>query len=454
MSPPQRPGSSRTAIHPLNLIHRVPLLNVPFARARVSRTGPRTACAGLCLALALTAVPGTAQEALRQSLAAAEAAEARKLRLDRQPYTFKQGDFRLLLSPGLGMDFNDNIDLRETGGREDLILRPTLRATASHPLTEYNLLFVDVGFGYDQYLKHAEYSQWRLNSGSQVAFDVVVGDFWITLHDRFSCTQDSAREPTVAATGAYGVFENLAGGSVRWDLNEVTVVAGYDHQTWISLTEEFSYQDRAGELGFARGGFQLQPGLEAGVEGTVGFTHYQERYLNDSLSGSVGAYADWRPGTAFRIQPRAGTVTYQFRQTSDVIEAADARGWYMNLSVAHDLTETFSYTLTGGRQFRLGVQSDLVDPWQARLAVQWRGLGSIVFNAHVGGEWGEQSFQTAPGQRSEDYHWLTAGVGAEWPLMRRFALGLHYRANGRTSDLENRSYLQNVIGLSLRYTGR
>src|SRR5664280_454844 len=142
-----------------------------------------------------------AQQALKISLAGQAAAEARTLQQQAQPYTFKTGDFKLLVTPSLGLDWNDNVYLSKDNAEDDFILSPTLALNASYPLTGYNLLNLSVAFGYDKYFNHNDLSRWNVQSGSEVSFDVYVLSLWINLHDRVSYSQDAATEAAVANTG-------------------------------------------------------------------------------------------------------------------------------------------------------------------------------------------------------------------------------------------------------------
>lgn len=69
---------------------------------------------------------GTAQEALRTSLAGDAAAEARRFQLQSMAYTLKWGDFRLLVTPSLALNWNDNINLTKDNTESDFILTPWL----------------------------------------------------------------------------------------------------------------------------------------------------------------------------------------------------------------------------------------------------------------------------------------------------------------------------------------
>jgi hypothetical protein len=195
-----------------------------------------------------------AQEALRNSMAGDVAAEAMSHQQASEAYTVKSGDFRLLVAPSLGLDWNDNINTARTNALQDFIVRPTLGLTMSYPLTQRNLLQLNVAFGYQDYLEHSQYSAWYVQSGSALSFDIFIMDFRIILHDRFSYVQDSSQQAAVANTATYGSAQNTLGLNTTWDLEDVTLNLGYDHQNVLSTGQEFNQTDHSSEMVVARGG--------------------------------------------------------------------------------------------------------------------------------------------------------------------------------------------------------
>ena len=276
----------------------------------------KPAIALLSVSMLLAAGLASAQESLRSSLAGDAAAEAARQQAASESFTYRSGDFRLLVSPSAEVDWNDNVNLSKTDAESDYILEPSLQLTGSYPLTQRNVLSLSVGVGYNDYLQHSTNSSMVITSGSQLSFDMFVKDFHINLHDFLSMTDDASSEPAVAGTASYGTFMNTAGLATTWDLNDVVLTLGYDHQNSLSVFGQFSYMDHSSELPLARAGLRLREDLTVGVEGTASFTTYDQAVLNNNESYSIGAYADWEPGTYFHVQPRAGYTICKFQHTS------------------------------------------------------------------------------------------------------------------------------------------
>lgn len=399
---------------------------------------------------------GTAQEALRTSLAGDAAAEARRFQLQSMAYTLKWGDFRLLVTPSLALNWNDNINLTKDNTESDFILSPLVALDASYPLSTYNLLNLSVDFGYNKYINHDELSQWYLGSASGVSFDVYVKDFWINLHDNFDYSQDSAQDAAVAGTGSYGTFENTAGLSVTWDLEDVTLTLGYDHQNVMATSDQFNNStnsiNHASELVVARAGLKVHPKLTVGVEGTASFTTYDLAVLNNNQEYSVGIYGDWRPGSYFSVQPRFGYTIFNSSQTSAYIQGGNLTAWYANLTLSHQATSFLSYSLSAGREISLGIESDAIEDWYIRPSANWNVIKDVTLQPSLFYEHGEEAGGQQASLLENNFDWYGGALSLSYSPMKRVTISLNYRLTMRASNVASGEYTQNMVGLQITYT--
>lgn len=412
-----------------------------------------TRCGLLTTALVMSAGVASAQEALRSALAGEAADQEHRRQWEAEAYTFKLKDFKLLASSSLGLDWNDNVTLNGSQEQQDdFILRPGVRLGASYPITQSQVLRLNVGFGYSKYFKHDELSTWNLTSDSGLSFDTYVKSFVFNLHDRFQYTQDSAREAAVANTGTYGNFQNTAGASVTWVPNDTTWTLGYDHLNYFSTSDEFERMNRATENFLARAGWRMDPRLTVGVEGTTSLTAYEQAILNDNTSYSAGVYADWQPGSRFHVQPRAGYSIFQFDQTSSNVSAQDLDSWYAGLNVSHQITDYVSYSVAAGREIRLGIESDALEDWYVRPSVRWALLQNVTLGAGFFFEHGKQSAGTLGHAAAETYDQYGGDFNAGYSIIRNLSMSLNYRLTVRDSNESSRNYTQNQVGLLFTYT--
>ena len=412
-----------------------------------------------------------AQESLRNSLAGDAAAEAQRQQVASQGYTYKAGDFRLFVAPSLEVDWNDNVNLSKTDAQSDFIFNPLLQLTASYPLTQRNLFSLLVGVGYDEYLQHSALSRAYISSGSMLSFDMYIKDISIDFHDRFNMTANSESEAAISGTALYGTFMNTAGLAVTWDLEDVVLTLGYDHQNTLSEFQQFDYTDNYAELPLARAGVHLRPDLTVGVEGTASFTTYDHAVLNDNQSYSMGAYADWNPGLYFHVQPRAGYTIYQFQHTSQSaevfeltptgipvivptapsIQTADLNSWYADLTVSHEISKAVSYHLSAGHQIRLGIQSDAVEDSYFRAGITLAVFRNVDLSTTLSYEHGDQGAGSLTGNLKETYDQYGAGFVVGYALMKELKASLNYQLTLRSSTLAQARYTDNLVGLRLTY---
>src|SRR2546423_1632133 len=263
-------------------------------------------CTALLFTFSLfcTASISLAQDAIRPSLAGEAAAEARRQDVDRIPYNLLLGPIRLHASATVGVEYNSNINYAEVNEQEDVLILPNLTIDAIWPMTQLNTLRLDLGLGYRFYLDHSENNTNAIliAPNSQIAFDIFVGDFRINIHDRMSLQQDPIAQGALSNVADYGRFENTAGISVLWDLNQALVSLGYDHYNFVSTTDQFDYLDRNAEILYGSVDFLLTPTIGLGPEANAVFTRYDQMVLNNNEDYSIGAFLEAQITNNLRVR--------------------------------------------------------------------------------------------------------------------------------------------------------
>jgi hypothetical protein len=433
-------------------------------KARRTQMNYRYAALGIFssvpLSFFLAATPARAQLGLTDAMNDEAAAQARA-RQEGTQYTIKSGDFRMLLQPSLSLQFNDNINLTQSGKQDDFIILPDLGIIMSYPLSDRNLLQLDVTVGYQEYVKHSSLSSFYLQSGSQLSFDVYIKDILINLHDSISYVQNSAQNAQVAGTGTYGTFLNTAGVSAQWNLRYLDITAGFDHGNTIATSSQFSDNDNSTESGDLRLGYKWNSKLTTGVEGSIAYTGYSHAVLNNNTSYSGGLYGDWHPDEFLHVEPRIGYEEDQFANNSQDLQTSNQGSWYADLNISHQITRSINYSIDIGRNVGLGVQSDANEYWYVNSSLTWNFIRNFSFAPTVFFQHGTQGQGTtvlAPGmtnpnllQQTEVYNWYGGSISFNYAITKRFDAGVNYTITERTSDVAGRGYTQNVIGISISY---
>ncbi len=406
-------------------------------------------------------LPARGQVGLSNDMADESAAELRSQQGQMTDYTFKSGDFRMLLTPSLSVSYNDNINCTENNRQDDIIILPTLGILMSYPLTKQNILQLNVTVGYNEYTMHPSLSSWYLSSGSALSYTFYIKDVMFNVHDQFSYVQDSSSSPQVAGTGIYGTFNNSAGIVSEWDLKYISMTVGYDHGNTLATSGTFNNVNNSTETGYTRVGYNWNSALTTGVEGTVAYTAYEQNELNDNTAYSAGVYGDWHPDKYIHVEPRIGYSYDQFDDTSQFLRTSDQGSWYADLNITHQLTKRFSYSLSAGRNLDLGVQSDADQVWNVNLGATWNFIRYFSFQPNLFFQHGHQGTGSTvitplpPNSpllsQPETYNWYGGNIGFSYAITKRFSATLTYQITERDSDIGGRSYLQNVVGIQITY---
>jgi hypothetical protein len=407
---------------------------------------------------AFLAAPARGQAGLADVMSNEAIDKAQTAQAQSSEYSFKSGNLRMLLLPALSAQWNDNINTTETGRESDFIILPTLGVVMTYPLTDRNLLQINVTGGYSEYVEHPHLSSWYLSTGSGISLDFYIKDILFNVHDQFSYVQNSSANPQVAGTGTYGTFENTAGLSGDWSLKHFDLSLGYDHQNTLATSAQFDQTDNTTDTGYARAGYKWNPKLTTGLEGTVASTAYDQNVLNDNTAYSAGAYGTWNPNAYLQATLRGGYALEQFDQTSTHLQTSDLGSWYIDLNLTHQITDTVAYSIGAGHNIGLGVQSDATEYTYANASINWNFIKGFSLQPNFSFQHGTSGIGStilASGNnlltQEEIYDWYVAGLSLSYNVTKRFAVSCSYQFTGRSSSLPNRGYTQNIIGIQLSY---
>ena len=391
-----------------------------------------------------------AQDAVRPSLAGEAAAEARRQSIQDIPYNLLAGPVRFRFSITTGIEYNDNINLAERNKQDDIIIRPQFNIAAIWPVTQLNTLRLDLGIGYAFYLDNTNdnTNNILISPGSQIAFDIFVGDFRINLHDRFSLQQDPTDEIQLSNVVDYGRFENTAGVSVLWDLNKAVLTFGYDHYTYISTTDTFSYLDRNAEILSFSAYFALTSTTGAGIESAAVFNYYNQDFLNDSVTYSVGPFVEVQLTNYLRLRAAVGYQFIDFASGGGIDDTNDSSDWYGNIILSHRINSAITQTIAAGHESGLGVDSNFVTLNYVRHTATWAIINRVLLATELFYEEGDDS----GGLFGEHIERYGGAVTVAYQLTPHVTLGLRYQYTQKQSDLPLRDYKQNRVTLDGTYS--
>jgi len=423
-----------------------------------------------------------AQDAIRPSLAGEAAAEARRQSIDNIPYNLQLGPTKLRFSATMGFEYNDNINLSEdasaylpsiagpvlvtTMKQSDFILRPQFNLNLLWPITQLNTFKLDLGVGYAFYLDHSSYNtnSLLLSPGSQLAFDIFVGDFRINLHNRFSLEQDPVAEASLSNVADYGRFQNTIGLSVLWDLNAAVATIGYDHYNFIATTDEFDYLDRSAEMVNGSIAFTPSSTMSVGLEGAFVVTSYDQDVLNDATNYSAGVFLETQITNYLKLRVAGGYQNINFDNTGLVNDPNNVSDYYANVLLSHRVNPVLTHSLSAGHENQLGVNSNYIRLNYVRHTANWNILYHTLLSTELFYEDANDSGGTgplvapAPGVLlfnpfvAEHIHRYGGALTLGYQLTHHVTLGLRYQYTQKDSDQPLRDYRQNRVSFDGTYS--
>lgn len=393
---------------------------------------------------------GRSQDAVRPSLAGEAAAEARAQDVERLPYNLLAGPIRFRVSATVGVEYNSNINLAEVNEQEDVIIRPQITVNGIWPITQINTLRLDLGLGYSFYLDHSEANTngILIAPGSQLAFDIFVGDFRINIHERPSLQQDPIAQLALSNVVDYGRFENTAGVSVLWDLNKIVLTLGYDHYNYISTTDDFDYLDRNAEIFSGTAQVAVSSNTGVGVEGYVVLNNYDQNILNDSNSYAVGLFVETQITPNLKARVAGGYQWIDFDNTGLVADANNLTDYYANILLSHRINASIKQSISAGHESQLGVNSNYIILNYVRHTVNW----NIIRNTLLSTEFFYEDADDSGGFIREHIERFGGAATVGYQLTPHITLGLRYQYTQKNSDVAFRDYKQHRVSLDGTYS--
>ena len=392
----------------------------------------------------------------RDSLAGESAAQALKRSIETEEYNLRYGPVQLKTGASVGVSYTDNV-FYSHNPTEDLLVNPEITLAALWTMTELNALRLSLGLSYEWYLKNRALNSDAplINPGSELAFNLFVGDVRIRLYDRFSYQEslffnsfsgENTRFYNFNDVGTFSRLNNEAGFDVDWDLNKVVLSAGYNHENFISTTSSFDYLNRASEGFAASARFSLGDEAQSGLEAQAGLHSYQrETILNDNWRVRVGPFVEVTLREKIRLRAGAGFENARYPATSPGNN--DYESYYGYARIRQD-TRLFSHSLAGGREHLLGDNANNLRTTYARYSISSPVVAHFDLEANLSINFAEEF----GGAFDEKFTYYGAGfrVGSQFHKYWRADLGYEFRL--KESDLASRDFHRNRVTVGVTYS--
>ena len=242
------------------------------------------------------------------------------------------GPARVSMAASLGFSVNSNVNSSPTNPMADGIINASYMVGISWQATRRNLLQLNLGFNYQQYLKYSQYNNNGLLIDPQTGLDyrIYFNDFVLTLYDYPAITSNGAgsgsanNDPALTNSVNFSQLNNSAGFSLIWNPNQLVIMAGFQRQDTMSLTNDaFNSQNSTAYSAFGTISYNITPTSSTGLRVQATTTTYAQQVMNDSVTSQAGIFLQTRPSNYtsiyFEAGLQSGTYSDTGRQTSTIV---------------------------------------------------------------------------------------------------------------------------------------
>lgn len=402
-----------------------------------------------------------AQESPRASVAGEQAAAASKKGERPAGYNLRSGPFSFQVQTELSLEYNDNVFNANQFVRDDFILSPSANIRAFWPITELNALTFDLGLSYDYYFRYTDLNSDLpfISPGSAVALNVFVGDFRIELHERFSYQESlntysydspGGEIPNLADTARFERFQNIVGTTVDWDLHDLILTFGYDHENYVPTGKTtYQYLERASELFRLKAAFLTSPELRPGLEIKGAIHNYADdassTQMGDNWRAGAGPCLDWTISPYLTLEAGAGFEAIRVDEPAAQYEDQDT--WYAYGRVNHRMNPWFTHSLSLEHGNEPGYNALNIE----RTTIRYTTSVAAIRNVRLGTVLGVSFGQEGTGGSEEDFTYYQAILRVSYQFGERWQTVLDYSFLDHSSDIESWDYDQNRVTIGVQY---
>ena len=200
-------------------------------------------------------------------------------------YNFALGSFRFSIAAGVGIEFNDNVNLSQIDRESDIIIRPVLNIDSEWRLSDLNTLHFNIGLSYAKYLDHPDLDTHGvlISPNSELELTFYTGAIKWSVRDRVGYQEDTYDVPDISNQAVYRRWENQAGLAGDWAINQTLSVAGVElrhYNLWAMQSADsdpsFDLQSRSIDTIFIKPSVQINPAVKVGVNASYSFIHFPD----------------------------------------------------------------------------------------------------------------------------------------------------------------------------------
>lgn len=408
-----------------------------------------------------------------RSSAAGWQAYAASLNQEVEPHNIQMGPVAFSMSTGFVFVYDSNINGSSTDPLSDFIVEPQLNIGFFWPITRRNELSLNLGLSYQYYMLHPEYasSGFSIDPTTGLEFRIYTGDFVITVYDSPSITTNPpGGDPALENTGFLRDFQNSAGFSILWDMNDLVAVTGIERSDSTSLTGDFSNLNQTSYSAFLQLSHALTPTTLIGFRTTVTSNTFSSNALNNFVTSYYGLFLNSRLTQYTSVYAEVGMQWGIYDNNAPLVDqptfSQDADGFntnvegtlgggnylqpYIRLGIYNKLSRRTTQNLFFSREAQTSSVSNYREEYTISYTLNHRlnRLTTIFAGADI--NFGSVS---SSGTEQFPYYQWNGRIGASFDIARNLSLGLSYQyLVNNFGETENSTYNRQRVSLNVLWS--
>jgi hypothetical protein len=401
----------------------------------------------------------SAQEALRASRSANQAALSRSQAVQSGGYDHTTTSLSYSLGAGLSFEYTDNANLAGAGADEDFSVKSSLSGGLTWNISETTRLGVTANVGYSHYFNESRRGGLDFSlsptADNNIGFEIFAGDWMIYIYDNFGIRTDPIRDSTVSNEDELFEFSNTLGAQAIYNMGDSRFSAGYAFKKNLFQDSRYKDSDRSSHLFHAGYQNQLNAVLNVGLESSASLSIYDSGRQNDSVVYTVGPTVQWLPTEVITVSFGGGPSWIAYSANNIGFTPEDRTSFYLYGQIEHRFSEFANHSLSINRSTASATQSSdneslsfdyslnldiIVDTRLTIGAFYETGEARSAFNQNG-----------VNGAFRQSYDRTGASVRLSRAFGDKLSGSLAYAFTHRESDSPNGDYDQNRVTLSFSY---
>lgn len=365
-------------------------------------------------------------------------------------YNLKWRHLMARFQASVSAEISDNIDLAGRNPEADVSFGPNIGVGLFWPITQVNMLQLDMGLGYHWFLDHPSIQTVSVAPASRLDYWIYFDEGRINFHDNFSVLVEPTSRPDLNKgsddnPSNFRRLNNTSGFTAEWrPIHDLSLVGGYDYTLDRSLSGQFTQLDRNDHTFSAASYYDVSSRFTAGLSGSATLTYYQEAIHNDAVGYSFGPVVILEPSQFITIDASVNYSITTFDSTGSLSDTSHFHGVTGQMGLRHTINSWLSHEARASRGRDFAVGSNFYDIINVRYGIHARLNRACTLHTQVLYE----HFRTS-GNRGERADRYGLYLSTAFQLDRHWSLILGYNFTSKESNQSDRDYTQNRVSLDL-----